>query len=185
LSLLLAGADAPLRALGRTRVRAPAPRTAACFTRPPRRATADERFRRIRHGHVSHARFCFAFLCLRCRTLLCRTLLPPSPPRAVHKPREQAVDTELMVVLAGCGLQLAKGLTPGAASVSPSDFLARLRCLHMAGFADAAPDEPPSAAAFDWVALGKSVGKLFRWAPTSAPHMCAHALQRLLRRTLI
>jgi hypothetical protein len=83
------------------------------------------------------------------------------------------VDTELMVVLAGCGLQLAKGLTPGAASVSPSDFLARLRCLHLAGFADLAPDEPPSATAFDWAALGKSVGKLFRWAPMSAPHMCA------------
>lgn len=89
-----------------------------------------------------------------------------------------------MVVLAGCGVQLAKGLTPGATAISATDFLARLRLAHAAGWDDA--DAParaaggaggaavaPPAAAFDWASLGRACGKLFRWAPSSGPHMCA------------
>jgi hypothetical protein len=90
----------------------------------------------------------------------------------VQKPREQAVDTELMVVLAGYGVLLAKGLTPGASTVSASDFLARLKRLYVAGWDDATQQAPPNPGAFDWAALGGAVGKHFRWAPSSAPHMC-------------
>ena len=71
----------------------------------------------------------------------------------MQKPREQAVDTELMVVLAGYGVLLAKGLTPGASTVSASDFLARLKRLYVAGWADATQQAPPNPGAFDWAAL--------------------------------
>ena len=76
-----------------------------------------------------------------------------------------------MVVLAGYGVLLAKGLTPGASTVSASDFLARLKRLYVAGWDDAAA-QAPNPGAFDWAALGGAVGKHFRWAPSSAPHMC-------------
>jgi hypothetical protein len=91
----------------------------------------------------------------------------------VHKPREQALDTELMVTLAGYGVQLAKGLTPGASAVSAGDFLAKLRLAHGGGMDDA-PDAsaPANPNAFAWAALGASVRKYFRWAPSCAPHMC-------------
>ena len=81
-----------------------------------------------------------------------------------------------MVVLAGYGVQLAKGLTPGASAVSAADFLGKLRLAYAAGWddsADADGEAAPSAAAFDWARLGVAVGHHFRWAPSSGPHMCA------------
>ena len=82
-----------------------------------------------------------------------------------------------MVVLAGYGVLLAKGLTPGASTVSASDFLARLKRVYVAGWDDAA-EAAPNPGAFDWAALGAAVGKHFRWAPSSAPHMCVWVLVR-------
>ena len=89
----------------------------------------------------------------------------------MQKPREQAVDTELMVVLAGYGVLMAKGLTPGASTVSAADFLSCLKRSYVAGWDDAA-ETAPNPGAFDWAALGTDGGKYFRWAPSSGPHMC-------------
>ena len=92
----------------------------------------------------------------------------------MQRTREQAVDTELMVVLAGYGVLLAKGLTPGASTVSAADFLSSLKRTYVAGWDDAA-ETAPNPGAFDWAALGTDGGKHFRWAPSSGPHMCVCA----------
>jgi len=89
----------------------------------------------------------------------------------VYRPREQAVDTELLVVLAGYGVQLAKGLTPGATAVRPSEFLDRLKLRFATGWAASQAGAEVAADSFDWAALGRAVGPLLRTAPSSAPHM--------------
>lgn len=82
--------------------------------------------------------------------------------------REQAIDTELLVVLAGTGEQLARRMAPAVRGVTPAELLARLRNLYAGGQAGGGA---LSSEAFDWAALGVEAGALFTAAPGSGPHL--------------
>lgn len=71
----------------------------------------------------------------------------------VKRPREQAVDSEVLCRLAECGVELSKKLRPGPTTHSVGDVLGALRMAHVGGMEphDTARDDPK---AFDWRALG-------------------------------
>ena len=93
---------------------------------------------------------------------------PPSchPSPAVKKPREQAVDSELLCTLADFGVEMSKKLGPtGAAAFSARAFVSRLCAAHVNGWdpSSQAVDDPGS---FDWNVFGSAVSKHFVHAPT-------------------
>lgn len=85
---------------------------------------------------------------------------------SVKKPREQAVDGELMCTLAEYGVEMSKKLGPkGAAAFSAREFIATLCRTYVTGWdpQSQAVDDPGS---FDWSVFGSSVSKHFVEAPT-------------------
>jgi hypothetical protein len=52
----------------------------------------------------------------------------------VSKPREQAVDGEVMCKLADHGLELVKNLQSGGAGCTPAALVARLKAQHVPGW---------------------------------------------------
>ena len=103
--------------------------------------------------------------------------------RAVRAPREQAMDTQVLVVLASIGLQMAKGLSPEALTrVMPGELVARLKSKYASG-SGFSSGEPLPAEGFDWAALGRSVRGIFRYVPSSGPHMCVRRRRALCARS--
>jgi hypothetical protein len=76
--------------------------------------------------------------------------------------REQAVDSELMVLLSDQTLALVNKLKPGTSNVQPRDCLAGLKRKYARGYGGEECVEPSD---FDWVAFGNAVGRYWRHAP--------------------
>eukprot|EP00242_Pyramimonas_sp_CCMP2087_P003446 CAMPEP_0198229482 /NCGR_PEP_ID=MMETSP1445-20131203/114147_1 /TAXON_ID=36898 /ORGANISM="Pyramimonas sp., Strain CCMP2087" /LENGTH=348 /DNA_ID=CAMNT_0043909945 /DNA_START=80 /DNA_END=1126 /DNA_ORIENTATION=+ len=79
----------------------------------------------------------------------------------VEKARELAVDSDTMVTLSECGMEMARGALPGVSGCTPQQFLARLKTLYVAQLTAGAEVND----AFNWEALGTKAGKMFPTVP--------------------
>lgn len=83
----------------------------------------------------------------------------------VRKPREQAVDSELLCQLADFGLEMAKRFSATASGMTPKEYIVHLRNNFVLGIEKQKLGESDPAA-FDWRRMGQQVSKYFESAPS-------------------
>jgi len=83
----------------------------------------------------------------------------------VRKPREQAVDSELLCQLADFGLEMAKRFSATASGMTPKEYIVHLRNNFVLGIEKQKLGEADPAA-FEWRRMGQQVSKYFESAPS-------------------
>lgn len=82
----------------------------------------------------------------------------------VSKPREQAVDGEVICKLTDHGLELAKNMQSGGAACTPAALVARLKAQHVPGWNPQAQGAN-QAEAFQWDTFAVRIARFFRSPP--------------------